>query len=605
MFPLNVNASASQVGETEVVFIQASDPSGLSAFDNPRFTIFPGLLIPPEPEPPADVFVRRDGAGGAFRNVIAALNVANPGEIIEIQNDIPFSEQHWVEDLDISRDGNEFAKVKVRARLGDRVRIYSAGGYTVNFTGQGYYVWQRLILGDADLTWSQSDAGRSVSSIRNVNINDGSHHIEFEDCIIWGGRLELGQANKVQRSCDFIKFLRCAIDRAGSNNDTQIDDDRGDTMRAEAQHVIYEDCTFKEGGHENLAMHGAFSISRGCTYDADWRQLNTGFPGSRCAAFSPGGDNGTFNVWGPQLIERNIFKNAAPSVDKFRNPMMKVEGLNIIHRANLGYDNIADALSAANNPGGFSSEDTIKWHRGYHNTFYNCGAWIRFLRQNPVVTNWLEMKFKNNINDQMTGVAQQENTHVHYDMRNVPLQGHPDRWLGAEFAGNILNTNDNTPVSIYLRTGAEESPPHLTVAEAEAEFPLVWIGGNTEDVPVYVDVDARTREGFALASGSPGEAEAEPLTTIVSGGGTSIVVADSRYFYDGWNMAYFGEDEKTDTLNIVPAGQDPAVDGQLVKVAYNGVNFETGAIELQTSVGAVNPGDEIYWEERINKGAVG
>ena len=86
---------------------------------------------------------------------------------------------------------------------------------------------------------------------------------------------------------------------------------------------------------------------------------------------------------------------------------------------------------------------------------------------------------------------------------------------------------------------------------------------------------------------------------------SSITLDDARYFYDGWGMAYFGEDLKTDTLNIVPAGQDPAVDGQLVKVAYNGVNFETGAIELQTSVGAVNPGEEIYWEERINKGAVG
>ena len=607
MFPFNVVAAAAAEAvppgaEQGTAVIRATDPGALFVEDDVIFTIIPeGILLPPT------IIVQANGLDGAdHATVQAALDVAVAGDIIEIRSNVASTEQQYIETLLLASNGTDGNEIIIRGRINDKIRIFSNGGFTLDPLSFGFWKFFNLEFGDADLTWLQSDAGRSVSSSRNLEITGTANHLDFVDCFIWGGSLTGGTGNRTNNNNTFVRFLRCDFDLAGSNNDLINDDDRGDLMRSESTETIFDECTFAHGGHDMLAGHGAFTVIRGCTSDANWIDKSTGFPGARGMALSAGGDNGTFGVWGPQLIEDSVIKNVAPSVDQDRNNMIKLEGTSQIFRGNFGWDCEAGSISAADNPGGFSQVDTIKWHRVYHNTMYNNGSMLRILRQQAGEDNWLEMKYKNNICDQMTGLGQQDGDHIYFDTRNVPTQGYPDGWIGAEFAGNIVKAAAGN-VSVYLRTGAETSPPHDTVAQSESNFPDVWIGGNTEDTPVFVDAAARTKAGFALLNGSPGVGEAEPLTTIINPNADDvdvITVADARYFYDGWNMAYFGEDTKMDVINIVPPGGDPNTDGQLVQIAYNGINYDNGVIELTSTV-SIRTGDEIYWENRINKGAVG
>jgi len=544
----------------------------------------------------ADWFVSKSGSdtndglteGTAFLTISKAVTVVSAGEIIEV------STGRYDETISPAVNGTDGNEITLQAKPGAQVRISALlDGDTLDFDGVSYWIVKDIDdIGDGDLTWTQASAGKDVTARRNINFGEttSTHHIDIQNCYIWGGSGQAGaqdHCNRIYRVCHNIRFLDCTLDLAGTNNDLGLGIDYGDLMQSRGTSVIYENCTISHGGHDTLRLFGAKSVVRNCVLDGSWVGKGTGFDGSRCMALAAGDARGAA-PWGPQLAENNIFKNANASVDSALQRCIQVEGDGLILRSNYFWDNHAEILSTAIlNPGAaFSTQK----HRIYNNTAFNNGNWLRVRDTDAQKDLYLDHHYFNNISVDMTGTSnEQTGVHVYFDASTINAQGQPDNWIGAVWAGNMFK-DISAAVQIRLLNGTTL----YDVAEAETNFALVWTIGNTEENPTFVDSSSRTKAGFALTGGSAGVGAAQPITHVTSGSSGAVVTLDDvLWIYDGFDLIYFGEDQKTDYIKIVPTGLDPAANGTVVRVTYQGRNDGLSQVTIDQSL-VVTAGDDVY-----------
>ena len=539
------------------------------------------------------VIVKADGTGD-YTTVGAALLGEVGGTRIRIEPNNPGIEQVFIETLTTWPDGTDGSETILEGKAGETIRIYSNGSSTLLFTGASYGVIKNLTLGNADNEWDFADCGTdSVSTTRNLDLN-GCDHFDFRDCQIYGGNS--GRANWVSTECDNIRFLRCDFDLAGCNYDARsthdnFEKDRSDLISSRGSNIIFDECTFAHGGHTPLWVTGPKTVVRNSVCDGYWGDLST-FPGSRTANLEPGNSKrGAPAPYGPGLFEGNIHKRSDDSGDQDAQNAMKFNGRRLISRGNYIFDNDAAGYSQAlvGNPD--QATDSSEDARIYHNTLVNNGAFLRISDGDQNSDNFTREYCKNNICiDMHEGIAESATVHVWFDTSHVPNQGFPNNWQGALFGSNIFKSQTRAFETRLVFT----NPTPWSLSEVEGLYPSVW-SDNQETNVTFVNGPARTKAGFQLQVGSNGYKQAESLTAVsTSATNTTVIeVDDAIYFYDGWDLSYFGE-----------AGDYISIGGQIRQITARSVDGSQHTLTLSSAI-TVTAEDPIFFAGNyINSGSL-
>ena len=546
----------------------------------------------------ATIIVRKDGAGD-FTTISAALAkppVAN--DIIEVQATVAGGSQRFDETISPSSNGTSGNEITLRARASDTIRISATSNNdTLSFLNVHFWIVKDFAnIGDADLTWLQSDGGRSVTARRNIVFGSGTSHIDLIDNGIWGGRATSGtfsHGNFLSESTSVIRIKGGFIRLCGSNNDPEQSPpaERGDLFFSQTTNIIVEDVDFSEGGHNAVEFYGPNSILRNCNCSGDWTARSTGKPGARIGQIQTDRDDRGSAPWGPNLIEGNIFRDAGESGDTVAQTAHKLDGNGCIVRGNYYFDNVGAIWNVV--PANVTIQPfALQKNRCYHNTGINNGIMLRVRDTAAQKDMHFNHEYKNNIFVEFTGVSREDaDVHVYNDKNSINQQGTPDDWIGDVFAGNRLHATGK-PIDIFLRFDT-----HKDVAGAETQWPLVWTGGNIEGDASFVNEGARTKAGLALTGISPDIGAAEPLTNVASNSsGATLTLESVEYFYDGFDLAYFGEDQKVDYIKVVPTGLDPDENGTIVRITYQGRNDSLSQVTIDQSL-VVTAGDDVYWSD--------
>lgn len=371
----------------------------------------------------------------------------------------------------------------------------------------------------------------------------------------------------------------------------------GDHHRNFGHRHVYVRCTWREGGHNMNLAFGHYLVYRECEMDADWSARATGSDGTRCGIFV-GGDtsNGGHSPFGPQMIDGCILSNAGPSGNNNNNPCVKLGSNHIIFRLNHVWDCIARVWQSRANAD-FNQDGspfgTTTRHKRYHNTIYKAGS---YGDERQIGINNDDMfhhdDLLNNIADLMT--EQNQSVSIFRDSTGA-LEGFPDGWKGGRYRGNVSNNASLNAFDVDFEGGVFDMD-----TEGPTEYPDVF-EQNKENRPSYVgnpDGGDRTIAAFQPAPGGQQVGYAVPLAKVAAadtGSGSTLVVEDGNAlcFYDGWGMAWQGEDEKRDYLCITPEGTDPRVSGTIVRVQYDGIDYDNDTIDLESSPSR-SDGDDIY-----------
>ena len=622
--------TAGQVTRIVNLTAPASSGDGVLKLSNPQVisgssvpaelgtNVVVGITVTGSAEDPADIIVIPNGTGD-FTTINAGINAASPGEIVEVRSNVPGVLTYFVEEIVPTVSGTAANPIIVRVRAGDRIVPYSNGGYTLTITNRSYLIFRLFEFGEMSLwthlgygtvgssQWLNSVGGRAVSSRRNLQIESGTNHVLFEDCKVWGGRANpVSKGNVITISCEYIGFRRCNFELTGTNQDlnpSAYPDERGDLLDNGAAHCYFEECAFALGGHDAFIQRGSFVVARNCTFDQSWIKApeNTGIPGARCGDFGAADNRGA--GIGPAMLEGCSMQGVGASGDQGASSMFKLTGRGMIIRDNYGFNWTAgqgDVLSLAPDDATDPSNST-EHDRIYNNTFSKPGAFLRVVSHAQVPINLQDIRVFNNIctkaqdntkgdgfDEDDLGYPPPHGWAIFMNTLSANQQGYPDKWLGMQIRNNLLH-KEAEPFDVRLRT----DPTVYTVAGATAAYPNV-LSGNITDAAIFVDENATTKAGFALDTGSPGIGAARHMTTIVSTvTATTITLEDAFWLYDGWGLAWFGEDLKTDYFKIVPPGMDPSSNGTIHRVTYGGVNTATGQVTL-TSIASVTAGHEVW-----------
>jgi len=218
-------------------------------------------------------------------------------------------------------------------------------------------------------------------------------------------------------------------------------------------------------------------------------------------------------------------------------------------------------------------------NRYYHNTF---DKMIRSLSHEG--ESFIDNIFKNNI---FSGMGNPDVVSQSFTSGHLSIYVQP----GYEIHSNLFTHNTWYPEYSYWRYKWMKS----SLSQLESSFPSEWpAGANLRLDPLLNDPD---NHDFTLPSYSPMIDAGDWLTTITSstaGGQTSFVVADSFYFYDGWNIpdeigdtikTEYGQvttiqaiDYDTHTITVSPAIN--IVNGEGVSLEYTGLAPDIGAYEF-------------------------
>jgi len=231
-------------------------------------------------------------------------------------------------------------------------------------------------------------------------------------------------------------------------------------------------------------------------------------------------------------------------------------------------------------------------NRYYHNTF---DKMIRSLSHEG--QSFTDNIFKNNI---FSGMGNPDVVSQSFTSGHVGIYVQP----GYEIHSNLFTHNTWYPEYSYWRYKWVKS----SLSQLESIFPSEWpAGANLLLDPMLNDPN---NHDFTLPLSSPMIDAGDWLTTITSstaGGQTSFTVADSFYFYDGWNIpdeigdtikTEYGQvttiqtiDYDTHTITVSPAID--IVNGEGVTPGYTGSTPDIGAFEYECSGPADNESPSI------------
>ena len=563
----------------------------------------------------ADIFVREDGAGD-HTTIQAALDVVAADEIIEIQANSFGGTQYFLEELDFPTNGADGTEIILRGHFGDKIIIYStnaSSGKILQLAGVEYWKYENLQLGrdETENGWNYSTVwptgGRfAVEFFRWAEDTVGtSHHITFTDCVMYGG--SSFDAALFVPDCHHYGFFNCIGLYSGINgakeplsNDT---DTGGNILNYRGTEGIFEDCFFKWGGHDNISLRSPHIVVRRCIFDGDWSTYTLpmgetqSHNGDGNRAFTMVGGKGTA-PYGPNLVEHNVMRNADEDIQGSDQSGGKFAAYRNIVRHNYIYDVATDeALQIS------AVVESAAQHQGfdeiyiYNNTIDNAQEAIDSTDVNSQTSgddHYVDWRVKNNIfvvNEGRPG----DDTHIRFTRNNSAKRGGDvDDWRGDEFENNIMfSTFYGGDFKSRVR-GDGGSNDETTVALTEAEWPLVFFD-NDIVAPTYKSQGNRNSAlyvnaiaAFELDTGSAGLNAAVALTQANGSGAssTALTVDDSRFFYDGFDLAYFGE-----------SGDFIDVGGTIVQI--DSIDYGTHIITLASAI-SWNNNDDVFLSDGTN-----
>jgi len=364
-------------------------------------------------------------------------------------------------------------------------------------------------------------------------------------------------------------------------------EDSGSSMaiRAGNKFNLIQGNIFRRSGHDLGIIQGDYNIIRDNTYDNTWEiysgtsfsyksgNIESGDPvGNRAVSLKAGFGN---------IFEQNIIKNIPESVDDSSVGMIKVNGKNQIVRNNYFFNGVGDAMTSSV---GSSSPDVYN-NRIYHNTFYNIkgAAWstISYGAEYPAPRKNI---FKNNI---FYKVALNKKLFV---IINNFLEHYNDPFLDTVFSYNCVAI-DETASNQMVKSETLGSKP---LSNYEDSYP-VHFSNNIQQDPKFINENPSTISDFKLSSSSPClGTSGELTTTLQSGSGTILTVADASYFTDGYGVIegdLINIGSETVRINNIDLSTNKIIidrsiswsKGDPVNLAFTGTRPNIGALSFEVS----------------------
>jgi hypothetical protein len=555
--------------------------------------------------PTATHVVYNDGAltgGGTHTNIANAIAAATTGNLIyiELRNRVAGSTQTWNQAINVNKSGTAARYLKIRVRDGDTVRLSTTGGTLLTVTGNYVSIEGNstgsggLILGNEG-QWNPAVWGGDYSHNLTLDIRGGSHHVALRNLTAHGCGANYYACEISNGNCADILIDGCLFSKHGTNQDPDGGGERGDILRMAAKRVVIQDTRFEYGGHNTLFGAGVFQITRRCTFDGDWSDAGTAYPGSRCADFTSGMKGNANDQWageyGPQLIDDCVFENCersqADTGGGFTySPAIKLNGLHQIVRGSWFWDNIAPIWLGPGliNLGSAQNDECMGRPICYHNTSYSSGGIYRNQDQSGTnAQNNREGRFVNNIFDEVAngrGGSGGNVQVVNWDVNLIGLGGYANGWKGTIWRDNLWRTAStiNEQYAAYRVVQPSGNVTQTLTINPDgnpnqfADWSANVYSNDRATTITYAGVGAkysRTRAGLTVTAGS-GFQDAQPLTRANGAGTTTtLVVDDARFFFDGWDFSVDGHTESGDYISI---------NGTIRQIAD--VNYATNTITL-------------------------
>ena len=506
-----------------------------------------------------------------FATLAQANSVAIPGDIIEMQKSgggtwtYPFY-------TTFNTSGTANNEIVYRVRIGDRVNFYPSSSGNILWDVRANYLHLngsvgKIYVGDRSL-WSGVNGGTDTYPHNGtVEAFNGAHHIQLTEINFAGGNGSVA-IQSVDNSIHHWYFLRCT---GFGHGDVPLDpgsNQSGDGINMVGSDILHVDCNWDApfGGHNAIQGHGNNMVVRGCSFKKDWGTYwvpptTTSYRVFTLAGADTPGSPQTAAPYGPTLWEDNLISqtgNTTHQKDANYTPGLR----RTMFRYNYIFDctgNQSEAvIGMLPNPTAPAKQNNTEYLRYYNNTYDNNKNW--YLRTSNISTlgdgTMAEHQDARRYNNLLSNCHEDSieaggfTGNYMVFLRNIQresLQGYPDKWLGAKHVGNMIDSSNGFHVRVSNLTNNPpgENETANSLADAKALWPAVWDtppNTNNTNAPTYVDVTARTKAGFALASGSNGENEAEPMTSVTANSsGVGITVEDGFWLYDGFNLAYYGE----------------------------------------------------------------
>ena len=499
------------------------------------------------------------GTARAFDTLAGAAAVAAPGDTVLIR-------------------GGSYGEVLQPQRSGQ-------AGAPISYRG---YPGESAVITGATLAPGVELSGRSHLVIEGLEVRGVRrwlYALDTHDCVIRGNTfaqaLDSGGSSKTGlffQEATRNRLLDNLIDDSTQDNLSLIKSDRnlvqGNTLRR-AAHTLW---TIKCGNHNVLRGNDFHNEHQkiGEIYDCDGVGFDHQFD--------------LVDATRRNLVEDNVFSYTASSGDASPYAGIQYAGQEGIIRRNRFHDTVGPGLSMTLY-GGEAEHNTD--NRVYHNTFARtdfAGIELSGSQSYSFGGN----VFKNNVLARSRFVAND----TRWSWYTGELDGQPVQLLTGRLDGFLFDTNcffDTQADQLYLITHGSRTessnPAPETVTWWQSNHPSLFTG-SLEVEPGFVDEalrDLRLDTGSALR-----DAGTFLTTASGDGSGTTLAVADARYFYDGFGIPdEVGDliqlDGDTQTARVVAVDiaastltLDAALSwsaGQGVALAYSGERPDVGAYE--------------------------
>lgn len=554
--------------------------------------VFTSVSAPAPPAPPAPPagnikVVQKNGSGGAYTTIAAAIAAAVPGDTIELRNNTAGATQTWSERIDFSNKSGTASKyITLKVRNGDTVKIRTTGNL-LNLSNSSYIVVDGL---------SNGNIGLYLGDVADYNHNNfqncypqthsfyaaSSHHFQIRNVLMTGSKsysTNVTDVNSYQFLFKNIIATKHGTNALSSNPSNGNAQDWGDLFQVEGHHGIIDNFKGDHGGHNPMTILGHHIVVRNSTGDGYWGDISSS-PGSRAAVFHSG-------TSGPILAENNVFKNADDSVDNNSQALIKTEASGFIFRGNYLFDSDAHLFHSNFNKSEVGKNMSNMYI--YNNTSYDSGG-IWYNNGSDYQASMGNEQYQNNrivnnifqkVYDGPKDAASIGDYVVRYDTTGFTSGGFSNAWRGTKIANNVFG-GDSVGMSLSLKGALTATGKYLL-----SSIPTSWssnIYGNMDRELSFQNVGSprnRTPAGFAVTGWgglSAGDAPALAVTTNSSPSsgataGTSLTVDNAGYFYDGWGI----ESEQGDYIAIGnTANSAQIVQIKSVNVLANSITLSSG-----------------------------
>ncbi len=391
-------------------------------------------------------------------------------------------------------------------------------------------------------------------------IGNNGHHLTINDCDFQhfgSGSFETG---RFRDTGGYIHVTNSYFDdhadgvhiREGSGhyiaNTTILEDEHSPLVLMGVKQSVVENCYFSNPVHRNIEVLSTRLYMPPNEHRTDYIVIQDSYFHADSATGSAIKMNGSYSI-----VRRNVFDGCTNSGLRLPN---------------------AYGSQASYRPEGWFSEH----NRLYNNTFYDCTESIQAAKSNTVVSlggAYGDHIWVNNIIYNGSGTKQ----------INLYRDAHPSDV--SFYYNSIMRTSPGQDV--YYWSG------YYTVGEIQAAYPA-YNANNVEHNPQFTNAGA---DDFTLLPTSPCIDAGGPLTTTVgSGNGTVVTVADALFFTDGYGLIdpdviYVGLEQVT-IVSVVYATNQITIDRSIswgsstpVYANYNGAAPDLGAFETQAPAAVV------------------